>query len=162
MLNRPSALAAAGLLLLALGGCANTVIDQLTYKGADASCISTAYRSLNNPFDDIAQVYFIRLDGRDTGGAGSWTGPPKELCVAPGEHAVEMWVVKGYASANLFFRMNYAAGARYRLDARQPEHDFALSIFQADGGKESLVMTLGSASKNATPQIPIMPMPIKK
>jgi hypothetical protein len=160
---RIPAAASACLCVIALAGCANNVVDRITYKGADASCITTPYRSLNNPFDDVAQVYFVRLDGHDTGGMGSWTGPPKDLCVSPGDHAIEMSVMKGYSSASMFFRMSYLPNAHYRLDASLAGHDFNIRIVQVDGASEAPVMTLNSAAATATPQMPIiLPPPARK
>jgi len=67
--------------VLGASGCANEVLQKMNYTGADAACIETPYRMLNNPVDDIGQAYLTKVDGRYTG--KDFNGPRKRSACNP-------------------------------------------------------------------------------
>jgi len=137
--------------VLGASGCANEVLQKMNYTGADAACIETPYRMLNNPVDDIGQAYLTKVDGRYTG--KDFNGPPKAICLQPGMHAIDVLVSKGYDSANLNLDMNFLSGKKYFLSVTVVNRVAKGQVFLVEGDTKSLVLELETRTDVASPGV---------
>jgi len=152
---------ALGVLFLCVGGCVNEALKKINYDGADAACIDTPDYSIFDNLtqsSDVAQVYFVRVDGRDT---GMDYKRPTALCLPPGEHSIELALATGQGYAQLELRMNLVAQRKYRVKASIVKREATAQVYLVEDNKEVLVGTVGTGA-DAIQRQPVILLPSPK